>query len=57
MPAPGSAQYERRPVESAHGAAAGVRALMRSLELRYLAMDFLVSHDDQWHLDCNPNGQ
>ncbi|MDJ1131229.1 ATP-grasp ribosomal peptide maturase [Streptomyces iconiensis] len=36
----------------------GVRALMGSFELRYAAMDFLVSYDGAWHLcDVNPNGQ
>ena len=38
--------------------ATGVRKLMLSLGLRYCAMDFLVSHDDRWHLvDINPTGQ
>ncbi|MBW1602282.1 ATP-grasp ribosomal peptide maturase [Streptomyces sp. JJ66] len=38
--------------------AAGVRALMRSFGLRYLALDFLVTHDSCWHLiDINPSGQ
>ncbi len=38
--------------------AAGVRMLMGVFGLRYLALDFLVSHDDRWHLvDINPTGQ
>lgn len=38
--------------------AGGARKLMSALQLRYCAMDFLVSHDDRWHLvDINPTGQ
>ncbi|WP_432747588.1 ATP-grasp ribosomal peptide maturase [Streptomyces sp. JH002] len=36
----------------------GVHRLMDAFDLRYAAMDFLVDHDDTWHLvDVNPNGQ
>lgn len=36
----------------------GVRRLVSSLRLRYCALDFLVSHDNRWHLvDINPAGQ
>ncbi|MFC9064767.1 MULTISPECIES: ATP-grasp ribosomal peptide maturase [Streptomyces] len=36
----------------------GVQRLMSAFDLRYAALDFLVDHDDTWHLvDVNPNGQ
>lgn len=38
--------------------ARGVHDLMSTFGLRYAALDFLVSHDDDWYLvDLNPNGQ
>lgn len=38
--------------------ARGVRRLMDVFDLRYAALDFLVSPDTHWHLvDVNPNGQ
>ncbi|WP_159029950.1 hypothetical protein [Streptomyces marincola] len=40
------------PVES------GLRRLMKTLELHYLACDVLVDQDGEWFLvDINPNGQ
>ncbi len=38
--------------------AVGVRNLMRAFDLRYAALDFLVTHGGDWVLcDVNPNGQ
>jgi ATP-grasp ribosomal peptide maturase len=36
----------------------GLHRLMAAFDLRYLATDFLVNKDNDWHLvDVNPNGQ
>jgi len=48
--------YEAIAVPS--GVAQSVRKLMDSLELRFGALDLLVTEDGRWHfLEVNPNGQ
>ncbi|MFD7013758.1 ATP-grasp ribosomal peptide maturase [Streptomyces sp. NPDC059928] len=47
-----------RPTETPPAVAEGVRRLMRCLELRFAALDFIVSPSGEWtFLEANPCGQ
>ena len=46
------------PIDTPDQVAAGVRALLSRLRLRYAALDFVVDHEGRWwFLEANPNGQ
>ncbi|GAA2334608.1 ATP-grasp ribosomal peptide maturase [Streptomyces cuspidosporus] len=47
-----------KPCQVPEPTAAGVRTLMATFGLRYVALDFLVNPEGRWYLiDVNPNGQ